>query len=125
RKSRTVGAQIDADDEQLKNGLGYDHNFVLNKPEPQALTLAATVREPLSGRVLELFTEEPGVQFYSGNFLDGSLSGKGWQFGHREALCLEPQHYPDSPNRPEYPSTILRPGETYSTRSVYRFKVQA
>lgn len=125
RTPHAVGERIDADDAQLKNGRGYDHNFVLNKPEPKALSLAATVRDPASGRVLQLYTEEPGVQFYSGNFLDGSLSGKGWQFGHREALCLEPQHYPDSPNRPDYPSTILRPGETYATRSLYRFSVQS
>jgi aldose 1-epimerase len=124
RTPHTVGERIDADDEQLKNGLGYDHNFVLNKPESNVLSLAAIVREPESGRVLELYTQEPGVQFYSGNFLDGSLVGKGWQYGHRGALCLEPQHFPDSPNRPEYPNTILRPGETYSTRSLYRFTVQ-
>ncbi|GGY00308.1 galactose-1-epimerase [Massilia dura] len=124
RTPRPVGEGIGRDDEQLKNGLGYDHNFVLNKPEAGALSLAATVCDPASGRVLELLTDEPGVQFYSGNFLDGSLSGKGWRFGHREALCLEPQHYPDSPNRPEYPSTILRPGEVYSTQSLYRFSVR-
>ncbi|QGZ38559.1 aldose 1-epimerase [Pseudoduganella flava] len=124
RTPQTVGARIDSDDEQLRNGLGYDHNFVLNKPESNVLSLAAILREPESGRVLELYTQEPGVQFYSGNFLDGSLIGKGWQYAHRSGLCLEPQHFPDSPNRPEYPNTILRPGETYSTRSLYRFTVQ-
>lgn len=125
RTPQTVGARIDENDEQLRNGLGYDHNFVLNKAAPQTLSLAATVRDPASGRVLELYTQEPGVQFYSGNFLDGSLSGKGWQYGHRQGLCLEPQHFPDSPNRPDYPTTILRPGEVYATRSLYRFTVQA
>ncbi|TWI67713.1 aldose 1-epimerase [Pseudoduganella lurida] len=125
RTPRTVGALIDADDEQLRNGQGYDHNFVLNKPAPGALSLAATVREPVSGRGLELYTQEPGVQFYTGNFLDGTLTGKGVQYGRREALCLEPQHFPDSPNRPEYPNTILRPGEVYSTRSLFRFTVTA
>ncbi len=125
RTPQTVGARIDEDDEQLRNGLGYDHNFVLNKPQPDMLSLAATVRDPASGRVLELYTQEPGVQFYSGNFLDGTLSGKGWQYGHRQGLCLEPQHYPDSPNRPDYPNTILRPGEVYATRSMYRFTTHA
>ncbi len=124
RTPHTVGERIDSDDAQLANGLGYDHNFVLNKPESKVLSLAAIVREPESGRVLELYTQEPGVQLYSGNFLDGTLTGKGTQYHHRTGLCLEPQHYPDSPNRPDYPNTILRPGETYSTRSLYRFTVQ-
>ncbi|WUR11378.1 aldose epimerase family protein [[Empedobacter] haloabium] len=125
RKPRRIGQAIEADDAQLKNGLGYDHNFVLNKGESNVLGLAAVLRDPGSGRVLELYTQEPGLQFYSGNFLDGSLAGKGWTYEHRSAICLEPQHFPDSPNRPEFPSTILRPGETYSTRSLYRFTTQA
>jgi aldose 1-epimerase len=125
RTPHTIGARIDADHVQLANGGGYDHCYVLNKPETQVLSLAAVLREPESGRVLELYTQEPGVQFYSGNFLDGSLTGKGWQYNYRGALCLEPQHYPDSPNRPEFPNTILRPGENYSTRSLYRFAIQA
>lgn len=124
RQPRRIGQAIDADDVQLKNGLGYDHNFVLNKGESNVLGLAAILRDPGSGRVLELYTQEPGLQFYSGNFLDGTLAGKGWTYGHRSAVCLEPQHFPDSPNRPEFPNTILRPGETYSTRSLYRFTTQ-
>jgi aldose 1-epimerase len=84
---------------------------------------AAHVLEPRSGRVLELFTEEPGVQFYSGNFLDGSLSGKGRTYGHRSGFCLEPQHFPDSPNHPAFPDTILRPGKVYVTESRFRFSV--
>ncbi|MGO4377210.1 aldose epimerase family protein [Pseudoduganella sp. RAF53_2] len=124
RTTRTIGEYINDEDEQLDNGRGYDHNFVLVKPEPHTMSLAAILREPASGRVLELYTQEPGVQFYSGNFLDGSLVGKGWQYGYRGALCLEPQHYPDSPNQPEYPNTILRPGEVYETKSLYRFTVQ-
>jgi aldose 1-epimerase len=124
RQPHAIGAMIDRDDEQLRNGRGYDHNFVLNKPRRKAATLAARLREPGSGRVLELFTEEPGVQFYSGNFLDGSLSGKGRVYGHRSGLCLEPQHFPDSPNQPAFPDTILRPGQEYATTSNYRFSVE-
>ena len=121
RQARPIGQLIGEPNEQLGNGGGYDHNFVLNKPRADASTLAARVRDPLSGRVLELFTEEPGVQFYSGNFLDGSLSGKGRQYGYRSGLCLEPQHFPDSPNHAAFPTTILRPGEEYSTVSKYKF----
>lgn len=120
RAAQTVGARIGAQDAQLANGKGYDHNWVLNHPHGE-LGLAATLREPQSGRVMELYTREPGLQFYSGNFLDGSLQGKGRNYGHRSALCLEPQHYPDSPNHPEWPSTILRPGQTYFTETLYRF----
>ncbi|WP_269449173.1 aldose epimerase family protein [Massilia endophytica] len=125
RSPHTIGERIDEEDEQLANGLGYDHNFVLTKAEPHTMSLACIVREPVSGRVLELYTQEPGVQFYSGNFLDGSLVGKGRQYIHRSGLCLEPQHFPDSPNQPDYPNTILRPGEVYQTRSLYRFAIQA
>lgn len=123
RSPHTIGARIGAADPQLRYGGGYDHNFVLNKPIEKTRTLAARVREPQSGRVLELWTEEPGVQFYSGNFLDGSLTGKGWTFVHRGGFCLEPQHFPDSPNQPAFPSVILRPGEEYSTESAFRFAV--
>lgn len=121
----TIGERIGAGHPQLQNGQGYDHTFVLNKPAQYELGLAAIVREPVSGRVLELYTQEPGVQFYSGNFLDGTLSGKGQTYGHRSGFCLEPQHFPDSPNQPSFPGTILRPGETYRTESLYRFSVQA
>ncbi|MET0264096.1 MAG: aldose epimerase family protein [Duganella sp.] len=121
RQAHAIGERIAADDEQIRNGAGYDHNFVLNKSSTGTLELAARVREPLSGRVLEVWTQEPGVQFYSGNFLDDSVQGKGRIYGHRSAFCLEPQHFPDSPNRPEYPSTIVRPGEEYSTVMAYKF----
>lgn len=121
RKSQAIGSRIDADDEQLRRGLGYDHNWVLNKPVAGLLALAATLRDPKSGRVLELYTREPGLQFYSGNFLDGSLKGKGRTYEYRSGICLEPQHFPDSPNRADFPSTVLRPGETYATESLYRF----
>lgn len=124
RKARPIGQCIDADDLQLKHGSGYDHNFVLNKTGKKAPTLAARLRDPGSGRVLELYTEEPGVQFYSGNFLDGTLSGKGRNYPYRSALCLEPQHFPDSPNHPSFPNTILRPGEEYATVSKYKFSVE-
>ncbi len=121
RKPHAIGERIGADDEQLRRGLGYDHNLVLNKPVAGLLALAATLRDPQSGRVLELYTREPGLQFYSGNFLDGTLQGKGRTYEYRSAICLEPQHFPDSPNRADFPSTVLRPGETYATESLYRF----
>lgn len=125
RTPHTIGERINDEDEQLDNGLGYDHNFVLSKPEPHAMSLACLLREPESGRVLEIHTQEPGLQFYSGNFLDGALVGKGWQYTYRCGVCLEPQHFPDSPNQPDYPDTILRPGQVYETRSLYRFTIQA
>jgi len=124
RMPRAIGERISQPDKQLRHGGGYDHNFALNKPEGKALTRAARVCEPSSGRVLELWTEEPGVQFYSGNFLDGSLAGKGRSYPYRSGFCLEPQHYPDSPNQPQFPSTILRPGQTYQTESRFRFLVE-
>lgn len=125
RQPRAIGERIEQPDKQLRHGLGYDHCWVLDKPAggAKALTRAVHVREPESGRVLELFTQEPGVQFYSGNFLDGSLRGKGHTHTHRSGFCIEPQHYPDSPNQPSYPSTILRPGEVYETESRFRFSV--
>ncbi|MGZ5199310.1 MAG: aldose epimerase family protein [Telluria sp.] len=118
-----IGQRIDEPDEQLRNGKGYDHCFALIKQSKKAMTRAAHVREPVSGRVLELFTQEPGVQFYSGNFLDGSLTGKGRTWIHRGGFCLEPEHFPDSPNQPSFPNTILRPGEEYETESRFRFSV--
>ncbi|MFC6412436.1 aldose epimerase family protein [Massilia varians] len=124
RTPRPIGERVGQPDKQLRHGRGYDHNFVLNKPNGPEMTRAAHVLEPVSGRVLELFTEEPGVQFYSGNFLDGSLSGKGRSYGHRSGFCLEPQHFPDSPNRPRFPNVILRPGQVYRTESRFRFSVQ-
>jgi aldose 1-epimerase len=123
RTPRPIGERIEQPDKQLRHGLGYDHNFALNKPSGKTMTRAAHVCEPGSGRVLELFTEEPGVQFYSGNFLDGALQGKGRSYGHRSGFCLEPQHFPDSPNQPHFPNAILRPGEVYQTESRFRFSV--
>jgi len=124
RKPAAIGARIAADDPQLRAGGGYDHNFVL-RGRAGELRLAVRVHEPGSGRVLEVHTTEPGVQFYSGNFLDGSVVGKsGRPYQHRGGFCLEAQHFPDSPNRPEFPSVVLRPGETYRQTTVYRFDVQ-
>lgn len=119
-----IGARIEADDEQLRLGGGYDHNFVLDprgaEPEP-----AARVVEPVSGRVLEVLTTEPGVQFYAGNLLDGSFPGKGGRtYGRRHGFCLETQHFPDSPHQPGFPSTILRPGATLRSTTIYRFSAQ-
>lgn len=123
RQLTTIGGSIEQDDEQLRHGGGYDHNWVLNRSDG-SLALAARVEEPETGRVLEVYTTEPGIQFYSGNFLDGSLAGKGGTVYHkRSGLCLETQHFPDSPNKPAFPSTVLRPGEEYRTTTVYRFGV--
>ena len=122
RIPRAIGERIADADVQLKNGSGYDHNFVLDPA--RGCALAARVHEPVSGRVLELYTEEPGVQFYSGNFLDGSLKGKGQLYGFRSGFCLEPQHFPDSPNQIAFPNTILRPGEEYATVSRFKFIVE-
>ena len=120
-----IGLRINDNNEQLRFGLGYDHNFVLTKPAGD-FGLAARVFEPTSGRVMEVFTTEPGLQFYSGNFLDGHHIGKGGKpYKYRYGFCLETQHYPDSPNKPAFPSTVLRPGETYTTSTAYRFKVRS
>lgn len=118
-----VGRRINADNEQIARGQGYDHCWVLNG-EAGEMKLAATVHEPASGRFMEVFTTEPGIQFYTGNFLDGTLSGKGAAYSHRSGLCLETQHFPDSPNQPDFPSTVLQPGETYSTQTTYKFSVK-
>lgn len=121
RTEMPIGARINSQDEQIQVGGGYDHNFVVNQKD-EGPSLAARVREPVSGRVMEVYTTEPGVQFYTGNFLDGTLTGKGGRvYERRFGFCLETQHYPDSPNRPEFPSTILRPGETYESRTVFKF----
>lgn len=121
RSPVAIGARIDDDDQQLRFGHGYDHNWILNMAG-MALSFAARVSEPTTGRVMEVLTTEPGVQFYSGNFLDGSLTGKAdTVFRRRCAFCLETQHFPDSPNRPEFPTTILRPGDVYRTTTIYRF----
>src|SRR5688572_18303469 len=124
RMKTPIGARIDADHEQIKRGGGYDHNYVLKRKEP-GLVLAARVAEPSTRRVMEVHTTEPGVQFYTGNFLDGSITGKsGKPYGKRGGFCLETQHYPDSPNQPEFPSTVLRPGEEYKSQTVYTFSVR-
>ena len=123
RQSKPIGEDIEADNVQLHHGNGYDHNFVLNKPKKGALSLAAKVYEPESGRVMNLYTSEPGLQFYGGNFLNGSDTGKeGKPYEFRTAFCLEPQHFPDSPNQENFPSTVLAPGQMYYTVSVYEFK---
>ncbi|WP_182867276.1 aldose epimerase family protein [Stieleria mannarensis] len=121
--AKPIGRDIAADNEQLKFGGGYDHNWVLDKGgQTGEMTLAATVYEPTSGRVLEISTTEPGIQFYSGNFLDGRLTGKsGKKYVHRGGFCLETQHYPDSPNQPTFPSTILEPDDEYETKTVFKF----
>ena len=124
RKPTAIGARIGQDDEQLKFGGGYDHNWVVNKQLGQ-LTVMARVYEPTSGRVLEVLSTEPGLQFYTGNFLDGKITGKGgWVYQFRNAFCMEPQHYPDSPNQPNFPSVVLKPGQVYKHTIIYRFSVQ-
>jgi aldose 1-epimerase len=121
RKPIAIGARINENNEQLKFGKGYDHNFVLNQAGA-GLTLAARVIEPESGRALEVLTTQPGIQFYSGNFLDGTIHGKGGKvYGRRSAFCLETQHFPDSPNKPAFPSTELKPGQTYNETTIYKF----
>jgi aldose 1-epimerase len=121
-KATAIGARINQDDEQLKFGRGYDHNWVLERRDRNGLQLAAEVFEPMSGRILEVLTTEPGIQFYSGNFLDGTVRGKGGQlYGHRTGFCLETQHFPDSPNHPNFPSTELKPGQVYRSTTVFRF----
>lgn len=121
RKPMAIGAHINDDDEQLKLAKGYDHNFVLNG---SGMRLAARVEDPSTGRVLEVLTDQPGVQFYSGNFLDGTIHGRnGVVYGHRSGFCLETQHFPDSPNRPDFPGTVLNPGGEFRSTTIYRFTV--
>ncbi len=122
RKPAAMGSRIEQNDEQLKLGHGYDHNWVLNG---SGMKLAARVEEPSSGRVLEVSTTEPGVQFYTANFLDGTIRGKGGRtYPRRGAFCLETQHFPDSPNKPMFPSVVLNPGETYRTTTVFKFSAK-
>ena len=125
RKSTAVGAHIDQDQAQLNLGGGYDHNFALRRSGGAGESLAARVVEPTTGRVMEVWTTEPGVQFYTGNFLDGKTPGKGGvTYPRRSAFCLETQHYPDSPNQPKFPSVVLKPGELYHTITKYLFSVE-
>lgn len=124
RSTKTIGRDLNQEisDAQLTHGGGYDHNFVLKKESPGSMSLAARVIDPKSGRQMEIFTKEPGIQFYGGNFMDGSDVGKyGTKFDYRASFALETQHFPDSPNQPAFPSTILEPGETYQTKSIYKF----
>jgi aldose 1-epimerase len=125
RKPTAIGTSINSDDEQIKLGGGYDHNFVLRRKMGAPISLAARVVDPKTGRVLEVWTTEPGIQFYTGNFLDGSAHGKGGiSYAKRSAFCLETQHFPDSPNKPKFPSTELKPGKRYHTTTIYRFSTE-
>jgi aldose 1-epimerase len=122
-KPMRIGDRINSDDEQLKRARGYDHNFVLNRPSKESVH-AARAHDPMTGRVLDVFTTEPGIQFYSGNFLDGTITGKsGTVYTQRFGFCLETQHFPDSPNRPEFPATILRPGQEHRSQTKFVFSV--
>ena len=118
-----VGARIDADDQQIKHGAGYDHCWVLNKKEAGELSFAAKITEPVSGRTMEVYTTEPGVQVYTSNWHSGFAGAHGATFPRRSAICFEAQHYPDSPNRDNFPSVILNPGETYTQTTIYKFGI--
>jgi aldose 1-epimerase len=122
--STAIGARIDQDDQQLKLGRGYDHNWVLNNGKPGSLFLAAQAYDRHSGRVLEVFTTEPGIQFYTGNFLDGIHGKDGKVYNRRYAFCLETQHFPDSPNHPNFPSAELKPGQHFQSTTVYKFSTK-
>jgi aldose 1-epimerase len=124
-KPTAIGDRINDTYEQMVLGRGYDHNFVVNRKEgDNGMVSAAAVHDPVTGRVLEVFTTEPGIQFYSGNFLDGTITGKsGHVYQKRNGFALETQHYPDSPNHPSFPSAVLRPGQTYHSRTMYKFSV--
>jgi aldose 1-epimerase len=124
RKPTTIGARINDPDRVLQYGPGYDHNWVINKPAGE-FGLMARVTEPKTGRVLEVWSDQPGLQFYSGNFLDGTITGKGGAvYQIHDAFCMEPQHYPDSPNKPNFPSVELDPGQTYHATIVYKFSTE-
>jgi aldose 1-epimerase len=122
RTPRKIGERINSPDPQLAFGGGYDHNWVLNNTDGK-LVLAATVREPSTGRVMDVLTTEPGTQFYAGNFLESPVGKGGQVYGPRTGLCFEPQHYPDSPNQPSFPTTVLKPGQVFQNTIVYRFSV--
>ena len=121
RTPKPIGQDINADNEQLKNGSGYDHNYVLNKKEEGELSFAAKLKEPNSGRTMEVYTTEPGLQLYTGNFESGISGTHGSTYPSRRAVCLEAQHFPDTPNRPYFPSVVLRPGEQYKQKTIYKF----
>jgi len=121
RKPTAIGSRLDTTNEQLKNGKGYDHNFALNGANG-SVRKVCTVKGDISGITMEISTDQPGLQFYGGNFLNGSEKGKGGKaYEHRTAFCLEAQHFPDSPNQPAFPSTVLSPGQTYKQTSIYKF----
>ena len=122
--ANVIGARIDQDDQELKLGRGYDHNWVLNNGTAGSLFLAAQAYEPHSGRLLEVSTTEPGLQFYTGNFLDGIHGKQGKVYNRRYAFCLETQHFPDSPNHPDFPSTVLKPGQPFQSTTVYKFSTK-
>lgn len=124
RSAKAIGEDIEAENEQLTFGGGYDHNWVLEKEALGELKYMATLSDPESGRVMKIHSTEPGLQFYSGNFLDGTLTGKGVLYQHRYGLCLETQHFPDSPNQPDFPSTFLQPGQVYGSRTIYSFSTE-
>ena len=125
RTPHEVGERIDEDFEALNFGKGYDHTYILNKKEENELSLCARCTSPKTGIVMECYTTQPGVQLYTGNWMTGNFVGKnGQRYPARAALCLETQHYPDSPNKPEYPSTVLRPGETFQSKTIYKFSVE-
>ncbi len=125
RQPKAIGRDIESPFEQIQRGSGFDHNFVINQAQPGALTRAATVYSPRSGRVMHVHTDQPGVQLYTGNFLGGTVPGKeAVQYQTRGAFCLETQHFPDSPNKPQFPSTVLRPGELYRTTTIFSFEVR-
>ncbi len=124
RKAKPIGQDINADDEQIKNGSGYDHCFVINKHEPGEMAFAAKIKEPVSGRTLEVYTTEPGVQMYTDNFTDGPKGQKGATFPRRSGVCFEAEHFPDSPNRPYFPSCVLKQGEQYHQKTIYKFGVE-
>ena len=123
RHPKALGVDINADNEQIKNGSGYDHCYVLNKKEEGELSFAARLIEPNSGRIMEMYTTEPGMQLYTGNFENGIKGQHGATFPYRSAVCLETQHFPDSPNHPYFPSVILRPDEQYKQKTIYKFGV--
>lgn len=125
RKPVLIGERIDQEDEQLKNGAGYDHNWVVKKVYSEEIKHVATVYEPISGRILEIWSDQPGIQFYSGNCFNGRYTGKyGKPLNYRESFALETQKYPDSPNHPQFPSTRLNPNETYTQTCIYKFNVK-
>lgn len=125
RRPCLIGERLESEFEQLKHGHGYDHNWVLDRKTASEIELAATVYEPVSGRYMEVWTTEPGIQFYGGNFFDGTMTGKdGKSYEYRASLALETQHFPDSPNQPSFPSTVLEPGQTYKHICIYKIETK-